>query len=240
MRISKKRREMGEEAWIEHQKNRTHIKSKLYFEKNPIKIKLKTILFSELKKDRKLKLIEYKGGKCSICGYDKQVPSAYDFHHLDPNEKDFGISHRLKYVNFDFELLKVEVDKCILVCKNCHAETHHNIQEQINAKRKEEVGPTKIDLKDFKELTYNHCNETFTIFEDCDQKFCSNKCRGEFYRRTEKPSKEELSKLIWEKPTTQIAKDYKISDKTVEKWCKAYGIEKPPRGYWMKQKFKTH
>ena len=51
---------------------------------------------------------------------------------------------------------------------------------------------------------------------------------------------EELSKLIWEKPSTQIAKDYKISDKTVEKWCKSYNLQKPPRGYWMKQKFKTH
>lgn len=35
--------------------------------------------------------IEYKGGKCSICGYDR-CKGALEFHHMDPNEKDFGIS----------------------------------------------------------------------------------------------------------------------------------------------------
>ena len=35
-------------------------------------------------------LVEYKGGKCEICGYNKCI-SALEFHHLNPNEKDFGI-----------------------------------------------------------------------------------------------------------------------------------------------------
>jgi hypothetical protein len=54
-------------------------------------------------------------------------------------------------------------------------------------------------------------------------------------RKVERPSKEELAKLVWEKPTTQVAQNFGVSDKAVEKWCKAYGIEKPPRGYWMKK-----
>ncbi|MCP6758965.1 MAG: group I intron-associated PD-(D/E)XK endonuclease [Fischerella sp. CENA71] len=54
-------------------------------------------------------------------------------------------------------------------------------------------------------------------------------------RKVERPSKEELQKLVWEKPTTQIAKDFGVSDKAVEKWCKVYGVEKPPRGYWVKK-----
>jgi very-short-patch-repair endonuclease len=53
-------------------------------------------------------------------------------------------------------------------------------------------------------------------------------------RKVDRPSKEELEKLIWEKPTVQIAKDFNVSDKAVEKWCKAYGISKPPKGYWAK------
>jgi hypothetical protein len=40
---------------------------------------------------------------------------------------------------------------------------------------------------------------------------------------------------VWEKPTTQIAKDFGVSDKAIEKWCKTYGIEKPARGYWVKK-----
>ncbi|WP_226585753.1 HNH endonuclease signature motif containing protein [Microseira wollei] len=53
-------------------------------------------------------------------------------------------------------------------------------------------------------------------------------------RKVERPSKEELAKMIWEKPTTHIAKDFGVSSKAIEKWCKAYEIQKPPRGYWNK------
>lgn len=71
------------------------------------------------RKRTKLKLIEYKGGKCEKCGYDKCV-AALEFHHLDPNEKDFTISGK----SWSFERLKKEVDKCILICSNCHKEIH--------------------------------------------------------------------------------------------------------------------
>ena len=73
----------------------------------------------------KLKLIEYKGGKCERCGYNK-CHVALEFHHLNPDEKDFTISGK----SWSFERLKKEVDKCILVCSNCHKEIHH---EQIKA-----------------------------------------------------------------------------------------------------------
>lgn len=71
------------------------------------------------RKDKKRKLIEYKGGKCEVCGYDKCV-SALSFHHKDPKEKDFSISAK----SYSYERLKKEVDKCILVCANCHIEIH--------------------------------------------------------------------------------------------------------------------
>lgn len=56
-------------------------------------------------------------------------------------------------------------------------------------------------------------------------------------RKVERPSKEELGKLVWEKATAQIGRDFGVSDKAVEKWCKAYGVEKPPRGYWVKKAY---
>ena len=55
-------------------------------------------------------------------------------------------------------------------------------------------------------------------------------------KKIEWPSKEELEKLLWEKPTTSIAKDLGVSDKAVEKHVKKLGLAKPPRGYWIKQK----
>lgn len=69
-------------------------------------------------------LVEYKGNKCKICGYDKCL-SALEFHHLEPENKDFTISYNTKYNNLDS--LKKEVDKCILVCANCHREIHAGI-----------------------------------------------------------------------------------------------------------------
>lgn len=70
----------------------------------------------------KLKAVEYKGGKCIVCGYNKSI-RALQFHHLDPSQKDFGISGSTK----SFEKLKPELDKCVLLCSNCHAEVHDNL-----------------------------------------------------------------------------------------------------------------
>lgn len=71
-------------------------------------------------------LVEYKGGKCEICGYDKCI-SALEFHHKNPQEKDFGIGS--KGYTRSIEKNKKEVDKCILVCANCHREIHSNLIE---------------------------------------------------------------------------------------------------------------
>lgn len=67
----------------------------------------------------KLKSIQYKGGKCSCCGYDK-YPGVLDFHHVDPRTKEFSIGAR-GYTR-SWEKIKQELDKCILVCANCHRE----------------------------------------------------------------------------------------------------------------------
>jgi hypothetical protein len=55
-------------------------------------------------------------------------------------------------------------------------------------------------------------------------------------RKVDRPSKEELKKMLWEMPTVQLAKKFGVSDKAIEKWAKAYNLEKPPRGYWEKLK----
>lgn len=71
----------------------------------------------------KQKAVEYKGGVCVMCGYDKCI-QALDFHHTDPNEKDFSIAGNY---NISWERIKFELDKCILVCSNCHREIHAGI-----------------------------------------------------------------------------------------------------------------
>lgn len=78
----------------------------------------------ERRRKFKKECIDYKGGKCIICGYGK-YQGALDFHHLDINEKDFNISHIKKVVVDDF--VKIELDKCVLLCANCHREVHGGI-----------------------------------------------------------------------------------------------------------------
>jgi len=79
---------------------------------------------------RKLKemIVDYKGGKCAICGYDRYI-GAFDLHHKDNKQKEFGLSFR--GLTRSWEKIKKEADKCILVCANCHREIHGKyIQDQ--------------------------------------------------------------------------------------------------------------
>ena len=68
--------------------------------------------------DRRQQAIDYKGGKCQKCGYDN-YRGALEFHHMDPSQKDpTGLKA------FSLKRLFAEVDKCMLLCANCHRETH--------------------------------------------------------------------------------------------------------------------
>ena len=71
--------------------------------------------------DNKSKAIAYKGGCCERCGYNKSK-RALEFHHLDPSQKDFQISSSTS--TRSWSLVKSELDKCIMLCANCHAEEH--------------------------------------------------------------------------------------------------------------------
>ncbi|MEK7071994.1 MAG: hypothetical protein AAB969_00315 [Patescibacteria group bacterium] len=76
---------------------------------------------SKRRKELRKKSIEYKGGKCIICGYNK-CNQVLEFHHFNPKVKDFSISQ--KGYTRSWEKVKKELDKCILVCANCHREIH--------------------------------------------------------------------------------------------------------------------
>jgi len=76
---------------------------------------------SNRRKEIRNMAIDYKGGKCAICGYNK-CKQALEFHHLDQNGKDFGIS--AKGYSRSWNKVKQEIDKCMIVCANCHREIH--------------------------------------------------------------------------------------------------------------------
>ena len=77
----------------------------------------------------KKKAIEYKGGKCEHCGFDKHH-AALTFHHINPKLKAFPISSiglTRKWIT-----LRDELDKCMLLCSNCHHILHYEENKKID------------------------------------------------------------------------------------------------------------
>jgi hypothetical protein len=75
---------------------------------------------NEQRKDECLRLLG--GKKCKRCGVNHLHPAAYDFHHTKGDKGD-NIS-RMIANGTDMETIKEELKKCVILCKNCHAETH--------------------------------------------------------------------------------------------------------------------
>jgi hypothetical protein len=82
-------------------------------------------ILKEKERIKKQKVVNYKGGKCKLCGYFKYL-AALEFHHLDPSIKEHQISYIKKRTSE--EIIIKELDKCILVCANCHREQHYNTE----------------------------------------------------------------------------------------------------------------
>jgi transposase len=81
---------------------------------------------SEWRRRTKAKLVAEAGGACVLCGYDRHQ-AALQFHHLDPAKKDFHLAD--SGVTRSIERLRREIEKCVLLCGNCHAEVEAGFTE---------------------------------------------------------------------------------------------------------------
>lgn len=109
---------------------------------------------SEQRRKLKLQAIEYKGGKCINCGYNK-CPAAMVFHHPDPNQKDFGIA--ANGISRSFEKIRSELDKCVLLCMICHAEFHHAEDEKAREEKRLEIEVEKRSYSKVAQLVVAPC-----------------------------------------------------------------------------------
>lgn len=110
---------------------------------------------SEKRRNNKLELIKYKGGKCEICGYDKCI-AALEFHHIDPKTKKFGISNgNIK----SLRILKQEADKCLLLCNRCHTELHY---QQFLEKYKQEQKEIEENISNYEENCKKYNSKVIT------------------------------------------------------------------------------
>jgi len=73
--------------------------------------------------------VDFKGGKCQVCGYNKCI-DALEFHHSDKSKKDFGLSAR--GVTRSWDKVQKEIEKCILLCANCHREIHSKENRKVD------------------------------------------------------------------------------------------------------------
>lgn len=80
----------------------------------------------EHRRNAKLFAIEYKGGKCFHCGYDN-CSDALEFHHINPDDKHDKAKNLLLFSKVS---LKKELDKCIMLCSNCHREEHFKLRQK--------------------------------------------------------------------------------------------------------------
>jgi hypothetical protein len=164
-------------------------------------------------KDRKKKAVELLGGKCQICGYDKNY-AALDFHHVDPKDKEYSWQ-KLKIKSWK-KILK-ELKKCVCLCGNCHREIHYpgctfdkyqsNDNNRLNLKPIQSTGKCQ------------HCNKD--VFGTI---YCSTKCANYSRRKVKRPKKQTLKKLIDTSNYCEIGRKYSVSDNAVRKWAKNYGL----------------
>ncbi len=79
-------------------------------------------------KNNHVRAIQYLGGKCAHCGYDKYI-CALDIHHIGPSKKDKMFAH---HAFWSWKRLKKELENCILLCSNCHRAFHSGLITQDN------------------------------------------------------------------------------------------------------------
>ncbi|MFA6022894.1 MAG: hypothetical protein WC781_02280 [Candidatus Pacearchaeota archaeon] len=87
---------------------------------------------SRRRKEIRLKAILHLGGKCMKCGYSK-YPEVLEFHHRNPLQKDFNISRKGHCRSWS--RVKTEIEKCDLLCANCHRETHVELNKLAASER---------------------------------------------------------------------------------------------------------
>lgn len=196
-----------------------------------------------VERQRRLKRLslDYLGGKCLICGYS-HCQEALDFHHLNPEEKEFSLA-ALHTTSFSEKIMK-ELDKCVILCATCHREVHAGITELpsnliVNSNRIQTSIEEYQTLKEFrlskqmKEVKSKHsclvCGKVTSNL--C---YCSVECSRKAKEKIEWPTDDVLAILVWEKSCSQLAKELGVSDVAIAKRCKRRGITMPGRGYWAK------
>jgi len=163
-------------------------------------------------KDRKLKAVQLLGGHCAICGYDKCLV-ALEFHHKDPSQKEMAMNNIVRH---NWTRVIEELKKCILLCANCHRETHASSESFLKDRQ----------LNDNSSLQGPKPTGKCPICETdvFGTKYCSHACASQAQRKVARPNREELMADLKGMSFCAIGRKYGVSDKAVCKWKIHYGL----------------
>ena len=179
---------------------------------------------SDYRRRRKLNLIKVLGGKCQICGFDA-FPDALEFHHEDPNKKDYGIATKgtCRKLETDLE----EVKKCFLLCSNCHKGVHCGYYENPKEHIFNELFAQEL-IEQRNELSVRHDNYCINCGEKIDRGAvrCVECARKERRIVKNRPTREELKQLIRTLPFTKIGEKYGVNGNSIRGWCIAEHLPK--------------
>ena len=165
----------------------------------------------EFRQRRKVWAVEAFGGKCGVCGYDKSI-AALEFHHLDPNEKDFAPSGK----SCSREVFVGELRKCVMLCSNCHREHHAGELDLPEDIVRFDESYAEKPLQEKPKHPCGHCGkDTLT-----SQKYCSVKCSTAARRGDKWPSIEELQGMVAEHGYRGTGRILGVSDNAVRKHLK--------------------
>lgn len=167
---------------------------------------------------RKEEIVYVMGGKCQLCGYCKCI-KALECHHINPEEKEEDFGNLCK----NWENIKIELKKCVLVCANCHREIHDNInqyldlQSSFDEKKAEEISLKISQLKSRKIFYCKNCGKIISSYHN----LCKE-CSAYSKRKVERPSHEQLKNDMKTMSMAAIGKKYGVTDNAVRKWLKKY------------------
>ena len=173
---------------------------------------------------RKKRIVYVMGGQCALCGYNKNI-QALEMHHIDPQEKDFTFSDTKKY--HTWEELSIEMQKCVLLCANCHREIHYPLDEENPIELKSSYNPERS--AEIQALITQEKTKTKHFCIDCGKEITRNaqrcqKCAELHNRRVERPEREVFKQEIRTTPFTVLGEKYNVSDNAIRKWCDGYNL----------------
>lgn len=169
----------------------------------------KTQIWRHITKQR---MIDSLGGRCTNCNYSN-CKAALEFHHIDPNEKEFSLAAAMVSPKA-WDRLVIELRKCVLLCANCHREVHAGLIKVENKQYfNEEYAEYKVQIE------MNKC-PICSKLKPITNKTCSKVCAGKLHRKVDW-SAIDLQKLLIEyKNPEQIGKLLDVSGAAVRKQLK--------------------